>query len=542
VSRRITLRTLSVAGCLAVATVAAPASALTADPGVAPAVSEAGPGATHTIALPLAGDTYVSSLGQSTSQAGSSELLVGSNSLGLIKSRTYLDFDYTALADVPADAVVSSATLSLSNFASGSCAGSPIRAERITGAWSLSGLKWSAQPTATTAGWGSSTASFGANACPTEGVVSFDVTRIVSDWIGGSAKRGILVRADQEGAAAGYRKYRSSENGDAAKAPTLTITYDAPPGVPTGLTVTPGANNYATSLTPTFSATVTDPDDPVSGYFEVRKGTTLSSPIVWTSTSDPVASGTEASVTMPAGILVDGTTYSVVVRGDDGVLRSDLVGVPFKTDVTAPAVVVTSNVFTDGQWRTQVPTSATFTLAGSADVAGFYVTTDGVEFTVAANLAGDKSVTIKPTPGWHETEVTPVDKAGNLGETVSFSWGTGAPEFTTPAFWQESTSDFAVDISAPAGATGATLSWQVPGESTWHTADHLMSGDAAWDSTVTADRGRSTTGPLTWRATAETFGTGTLSAPALVLIHGCFHYTGAADKCTADRYVQLVEE
>jgi hypothetical protein len=46
---------------------------------------------------------------------------------------------------------------------------------------------------------------------------------------------------------------------------------------------------------------------------------------------------------------------------------------------------------------------------------------------------------------------------------------------------------------------------------------------------------------MTWHATDEALGTGTLTAPTLVLVHGCFHYTAAADKCTADRYVQLVE-
>jgi hypothetical protein len=543
VSRRITFRTLSAAGCVALATIASPASALTVDPGVTPAVAGTAADSAHTVTLDLVGDTWVSSSGQTTtSQAASPELRVGARTFGGAKSRTYLDFDYSALGDIPAGAVITSAELDLSNFASGSCSGAPLRAARVTGAWTLDGLTWANQPAATTAGWGTSTASFGAAACPAEGLATFDVKGIVNAWISGEARRGILVKVDQESGVASNRTFRSAENSDTAKAPTLTISYDAPPAVPTDLTVTPGANGYATSLTPTLGATVSDPDGTVSGYFEVRKGTTASSPVVWSGTSDPVDSGDEATVTVPGGVLLDGTLYSVWVRGDDGIMRSNPAATAFKTDVTAPDVVVTSNVFTDGQWKTVMPTSATFTLNGSSDVGGFHLTTDGTAYDVGANLSGDKSITIKPTPGWHVLEVTPVDRAGNVGDTVTFSWGTGAPEFTTPAFWQTSTADFAVDISAPAGATGATLQWQVPGEATWHTATHLVRGVAAWDGSLITDQGRSTTGPLTWHATAETLGSGTLAAPALVRIHGCFHYAGSADKCTADRFVQLVEE
>ena len=541
-SRRTTLRVLSAVGGLALAATVAPAYAMTPEP-AAPATAEVTADSTHTVTLDLVGDTYVSSSGQTTSQSSSTELRVGSSNLGLTKSRSYLDFDYSPLADIPADAVIASADLDLSNFVTGSCAGTPIRAARITGDWTLDGLKWSTQPSATTAGWASSTAAFGASACPDEGVVTFDVKGIVSDWISGEPEHGILIKADRENAATGYRKYRSSENGDASKAPTLTITYDAPPGVPTDLSVTPGANSYATSLTPTLGATVTDPDGPVSGYFEVRKGTTLSSPIVWTATSDPVDSGDEASVTVPDGVLLDGTLYSVWVRSDDGIMRSNPAAIAFKTDVTAPTVTITSDKYTDNTWLSGAPVSSTFTFDGSTDTAGFHITTDGTEYTVGTNrLGGNYATSWTPTPGWHVITAAPVDKAGNVGAVQTFRFGVGAPEFTTPAFWQESTADFPVDVSAPAGATGATLSWQVAGESTWHTATHVVKGGSAWNGSVIADGGRSTTGPLTWHATAETLGAGTLTAPALVRIHACFHYSGAADKCTADRFVQLVEE
>jgi hypothetical protein len=543
VSRRITVRISSVVGGLALAATFAPASAMTPEPAAPAAIASVDAGGLTTVTLDLVGDTWVSSSGETSSQSDSPELRVGSSSFGQPRSRSYLDFDYAPLADIPAGAVVTAATLSLSNFETGSCSDNPIRAARITGAWSVPALTWASQPAATTAGWATSSVAFGATDCPGEGPVTFDAKKIVSAWISGEPERGILIKCDHEASATSFRKYRSAENGDATKAPTLTVSYDSSPDTPSSLTVTPGSTGFVSSLTPTLSAVVTDSDGPVHGTFEVRKGSTLRSPLVWSASTDPVDSGDIVSVTVPEGVLVDATIYTVIAWGDDGTLRSQLpAATQFKTDLTAPTAVVTSNVFTDGAWKTTMPTSATITLNGSSDTGGFHLTSDGVEYTVGANSLGDKAVTIKPTPGWHTVVATPVDRAGNVGEPVTFSWGTGAPEFTTPAFWQQSTGDFAVDISAPAGATGATLSWLVPGESTWHTATQLVRDDSAWDGSVTADRGRSTTGAMTWHATAEAFGSGTLKAPALVLIHGCFQYDGAADKCTADRYVQLVEE
>jgi hypothetical protein len=540
VSRRILTRTLSALACVALAATAAPASATTAETGSAEATAAAG---THTVVLPLAGDTWVSSSGQTTSQSASPELVVGSKNLGLTKSRSYLDFDYSALTGVPADAVITSAELTLSNFVTGACAGTAIRASRVTSAWTLAGLTWSTQPTATSLGSGTSTAAFGAAACPTEGTATFDVKGIVHDWVSGAARRGIQIKADKEGAATGYRKYRSAENGDAAKAPTLTVTYNSYPGTPTDLKVTPGNPNYTTSLTPTLSAVVTDPDGSAGAFFELRKGTTAISPIVWSGSSDQVESGEVASATVPSGVLVDGAIYTVAAYGFDGALKSKaLVAYAFKVDVTAPTVTITCDVFTDGVWTNPMPASAKFTFDGSADTGGFYVTTDGVDVTVGANSTGDYSVTIKPTPGWHTTVVTPVDRAGNTGEPTTFSWGTGAPEFSSPAAWTQSTGTFAVELNARPGADSATLQWRLPSEVSWHAATHVTSEGESWFGSITDDGSRSTTGPLTWNATQEPLGTGKLQAPTYVQIRGCFQFPTTADACTAVRYVQLIEQ
>lgn len=523
-----------------------PASGTPLPAAAAPAADPAAdPGTDTTITLPLAGDTWVASGGQTSSQATSPELRVGPYNLGLTKARTYLDFDYTALAGVPAGAVVTSAQLTLSNFVTGSCKGSAIRVSRITGAWTLAGVKWSAQPATTATGSGTSTAAFGANGCTAEGAVTFDVSGIVKSWLGGGAKRGVQVKADPEGSNTGYRKYRSAENGDAAKAATLTVTYDSYPDTPTALKVSPGVWPYTTSLTPTLSAKVSDPDaGTVRSYFEVRKGLAAGSPVVWSGLSEPVEDGETATVTVPAGVLTEGTSYAVAAYGYDGRLASKSpASQGIAVDVTAPEVTITSDVFTDGEWRTEVPASATFTLDGSPDTGAFTLSADGsASQTVAAGSSGDYTSTWKPTPGWHTITATPVDRAGNVGEPTTFGFGTGAPSFTAPTEWEGSTADFPVHVSGPPNATGASLSWRVWGEQSWHTAAHLTKGDAPWDGTVSSDGGPSTTGLLTWHATQEQLGTGTLKAPALIQVHACFTYAGTDPVCTPDRFVVLAEQ
>jgi hypothetical protein len=548
VSHRVWFRSLSAVACFAlVATLSSQAVAVTESAAPPPAsAAVTNPDGTHTVTLDLVGDTWVSSSGQTTSQATSPELRVGSNNLGLTKARSYLDFDYSPLAGVSPDAVVTSAELRLSNFLTGSCAGTAIRASRVTGAWTLADLKWGAQPAVTTTGAGTSTAAFGASACPAEGTATFDMKAIVSSWLSGTAKRGVQIRAEKEGAATGYRKYRSVENGDPAKAPTLTITYDSYPATPTDLKVAPGQTGYAISTMPALSALVSDPDGgPVRGFFEVRSGSGAFAPIVWSGSSAEVASGERATVTVPDDILEDTKIYSVAAYSQDVAVKSkSAVVTGFKVDLIAPVVVITSNVFTDGQWKNPMPSSATFTLNGSADTSGFIITMDGTRLPnpAKADGSGDYTITWTPTAGWHTLEVQPADKAGNLGDVKTFSFGTGSPVFTLPTEWEASTADFPVFVSGPPDATGAALLWRAVGDTVWHTAAHISRDDSAWDGSVTDDGGRAVTGLLTWHATQETFGTGKLTAPALVQVRGCFQYAAAATACTADRYVSLAEE
>ncbi|MFC7500504.1 DNRLRE domain-containing protein, partial [Nocardioides sp. GCM10030258] len=500
-----------------------------------------------TVVLTATGDTWVQNILPNTSQHTSPELRVGTSNLGITQNRSYLNFDTTALGSPPPGSIAD-AKVSLSNFNAGSCSGSDIKMSQVTSAWTVPGITWSTQPTVTATGAKVEDDAHGFTGCTSEGVVDFNATDIVKSWVGGADNYGVQLAAVTLNNAS-YRKYRSLENGDNAKSPKLTVTISQPPATPTGLTATPGLyGNFITSKTPTLSSVVTDPDGgQVKGYFEIKQGSTL----VWpgdspAGTSPAVPSGGTATKAVPSGHLTEGGTYTISAWGEDDVnVRSATPATKTVTvDTIAPTVTITSSHFTNGTWTTTMPGSDTITLNGSADTAGFYFNLDGQTSAAGANSSGDKVTTYTPTPGWHVYEVTPVDKAGNYGTPVTFSYGTGTAAFSTPTQWAPSTASFPIDLSGPASATGATLQWRVVTETTWRTAAKVKKVDDGtnWTGTIAgAGTGRSTTNQLIWNATEETYGTGTLEAPALLEVRGCFQYSGSADSCTTVLYLGLYQ-
>ncbi|MCX6398299.1 MAG: DNRLRE domain-containing protein [Propionibacteriales bacterium] len=494
-----------------------------------------------TVVLTATGDTWVQNILPNTSQSTSTELRVGTSNLGITQNRSYLNFDTTALGS-PQPGWIVDADVSLSNFAAGSCSGSAIKMSQVTSAWTVPGITWSTQPSVTATGASTNATAHGFTGCTSEGVVDFDATDIVKSWVGGSTNHGVQLAAVTLNNAS-YRKYRSLENGDNTKSPKLTVTISQPPATPTGLIATPGLyNNFITSKTPTLSSVITDPDGgQVKGYYEIKQGSTL----VWSGTSPAVPSGGTTTVAVPAGNLTEGTTYTISAWGEDDVnVRSSTPATKTVTvDTVAPTMTISSPQFTNGAWTSTVPSSATMTLNGAADTGGFYFKYNGVTTPLGANSSGDRDVVYTPVAGWHVVEVTPVDKAGNYGTPVTFSYGTGTAAFTTPAQWTPSTASFPIDMSGPAAASGATLQWRLYGETTWRTAAKVKKADGTnWTGDVGgAGSGRSTTTPLIWNATEETYGTGTLSGNALIETRGCFQYAGSADSCTTTLYLSLLQ-
>ncbi len=498
----------------------------------------ANPDGSLTFEASAIGDTWVQSGLPNTSQHTSPELRVGTSSVGLIKARSYLRFDTSAL-DVDPGWIVE-ADVELSNFVAGSCSGSPIRLSQVTSAWTVPAITWAKQPTTAVAGSTTTDTGRGAKGCTAEGDVAFDATAIVAAWADGQANHGVQLKADKESLNASWRKYRSSEGGAATK-PTLTVVVNEPPATPADAALTPGGGDYTTSTTPAISAVLSDPEGAaVTGRFEIFDASRSS---IWVGTSEAVPSGETASVDVPSGVLEEGGVYALVVHAQDplGERSAEPLVKAFGVDSVAPALVISSAQLADGTWTTAIPAPATISLAGGPGTGGFYIDYDGSTATIAADADGNRDLVFTPTAGWHVLRVTPVDRAGNLGEQVTFQFGVGPAAFATPKMWDTSTGSFPIDLSSRPGATGAKLEWRIANQTVWRTATKLTDGEgAAWTGAVTDAPGRSVSGPLTWNATQEPLGTGTLKAPALVEIRGCFQYAEGAESCSASLYVGLV--
>lgn len=488
--------------------------------------------------MTLSGDTYAEST-SSSGQPTSPELRVGSTTLGITKARSYLAFDMSQLANTPV-ASIASAQLKLSNFDTGSCTGSAVRVSRITDPFTISTIKWTNKPATDPANSSTSTVTWGGASCPGEGVVSWDAKGIVTDAKNaGTTTLGLEVKADSEVNTSGYRKYRSMDNGDPNKVPQLVVTVNQVPNTPTGLSVSPGNPGYATSVTPTLSAVVSDPDaGQTRGFFEVKSGST----VVWSGSSAWATSGSRVNLTVPSGQLVDGTTYTVSAYSEDAHVKSAAPATStIKVDVTAPVAALSATGFSNNTWSS--PSTNTFTWSGPTDTATYEMVLDGVPVSLKPNSGSNYTYPAARAPmipnGWHTWQAAAVDQAGNRGPSVTWNFGSWYPGFTTPQANAPTTGAFPIDVSAPPGATSAYLKWKPKNVGSYATITKLTKAGSPWTGSVTAATGRSTTGQLVWDATSEPYGTGTITAPMTISIYACFVYS-SGEQCTGYRTIQLV--
>jgi RHS repeat-associated protein len=269
------------------------------------------------------GDMWLQNTDPSNLHLGDTALHVGYN--GTSVARTYLMFP-TVLSGYK----ILSATLTMRNYKSLSCAGGMVYAARITSSWSTSNLSWSNQPNHTNVDFGVNNDAYGYTGCAGNWA-NFDVTNIVAGWSDGSfANYGLKVRANTENYTPSYREYRSTNDTTANQPPKLTITYDAKPTV-TGLSVDPCVKTSSTcstplvadSTTPDLLATVSDTESAtVTADFELRRSGTTT---VIASGSDSVSSGQVAHFSVPpapdgseANLLDPGGSYEFRVAADDG--------------------------------------------------------------------------------------------------------------------------------------------------------------------------------------------------------------------------------
>ncbi|MYX18378.1 DNRLRE domain-containing protein [Streptomyces sp. SID8374] len=275
-----------------------------------------------TSALSNVFDTYVQQ-GETRDWSTDTEIDLGNpgtkNANGTPRTaRSYITWGTAPIAD----ALVSSAQLSLWNFHS---ANTDCKAQ----AWEV----WSADPATTASRWtkqpamhtkhATSTQTKGNPACGGAGWVSADVTSLAQNWASAKAPQSSMgLRAADESAVAPWKRFSSANA--TSNPPKLTVTYNFRPrsgnNRQAGPPYAPDASGtwQVSTTTPTLRDTFSDKDgDKINGTFEVveaatgkRVGDYLVSPFV--------ESGRAAAVTLPDGLLKDGTTYRFRTSPYDG--------------------------------------------------------------------------------------------------------------------------------------------------------------------------------------------------------------------------------
>ncbi|UYQ64487.1 DNRLRE domain-containing protein [Streptomyces peucetius] len=400
---------------------------------------------TNTLAGPTT-DTWIQYDAYPSSQRGSTELKAGTYD-GVQKARSFLKFDVAKYAGKK----IVDTDLRLYSYYSSTCStsGSGVQVRRVTSDWDPSAVSWSAQPSTTTTGAVTSTAAKGYNSSCPAGLVSWDVDAVVQAWADGQPNYGVRLAAVSETDTLTWRRYRSANYVDGAHdpnvEPSLTVTYNSYPAVPTAQAITPSAVNaynakrYVTSLTPTMSAKVSDVDGgTVKAQFEVTPDPAYNdTTYTYTALSGSVASGSTASLTIPStSAFPAGTHLRYRVRGYDGSLYGSWTGyTAFVLNTAKPAAPsIVCDPYTKDTWTAKAANGAQCTLdTTSTDGQGYYWglndpnTPNRVDDTVDGNGGDPKTVTINPADGWHTLYAKTVDSGGNLSTSATeYKFGIGA--------------------------------------------------------------------------------------------------------------------
>ncbi|WP_327695484.1 DNRLRE domain-containing protein [Streptomyces sp. NBC_00459] len=266
-------------------------------------------------------DTFVQD-GDTTDQSASTDLKLGwpGDYADTAKSRkriarSYLTWDTSVFAD----ALVSSAKLSLYNYHSWSCETRPWEVWAANGA--DTDTRWSNQP-ARLEKIATSSETRGAS-CDNAGWVSADVTSLAQTWASAKAETGsIALKAANESDTYAWKRFYSSES-TAEQIPQLTVSYNYRPKSGSNLQAGPpfytqGGIYRVNSTTPTLRFTPEDSnnDDSVRGTYQITD--TATGQVVTSVVAAPVPTGETSKVVVPAGKLVNGRTYSFRTTTDDG--------------------------------------------------------------------------------------------------------------------------------------------------------------------------------------------------------------------------------
>lgn len=392
-------------------------------------------------------DTWIGNAAPNDVHPYDETLKVGSPNSGTSKHRTLVTFN-TAAVKPWGGQVVTSAFLKLRNFNSLTCSGAGVEVRRITSSWAPGTVTWNNPPTATSTGAGLASGAYGfGTGCAADDMV-WNVTTIAQAWADGASYYGFLIRAVDETKNAGYREFRAAGYSNDTVVPRLTVTYNRYPKTPGTPVVNPSEAGLTTSLTPTLSATVKDPDGgTVKGKFAVTRASDGSA--VWSGTSAAVASGSAAWVTVPSGALSNGIKYDVRVTANDGSLNSiaSSVATSFTAQLPAssidPVIQQILNLSNPGTTEGKVVEIVNSIVAGSSEDG---VTTpltfdqakqELLNFMLDTSQAGPETPTSTPAASTCEWSIQAAGSdvvAGHLGEAVPLTLVVATPDPHAPVY------------------------------------------------------------------------------------------------------------
>lgn len=465
-----------------------------------------------TSTLAVTTDTWVQTPDYTDSQVSSTELKSGTYDAGSDVARSYLKFDVSKFVGKH----ITDTNLALYSYYASTCStsGAGTQVRRITSTWSSSTVTWAAQPSTTTTGAVTNTAALGySTSCPA-GTMNFDIDAIVQAWAAGSTNYGLQLRGASETDSLTWRRFRSANyvSGDGSTEPHLTVTYNSYPSTPSSLTISPSQVNayngkrYVTSLTPTLSAKVTDPDgSSTKGQFEITADPTYADTTYsYTGTSSAVSSGSTAKLAIPsASAFPAGVHLRYRVRAYDGTDYGSWTGyTTFVLNTGLPvAPTVTCDTYEQNGWTAKADDADTCTIdTSSTDGAGYYWGLDNSSLpnkaldTANGNGGDALTVSIDPADGWHTLYAKTVDSGGNLSSTTTaYSFGVGEDGAAILSPQDGDTTARRLTLAAKGLTTYTGVTWQYRRGETddWHTVpvgDVTASGTAvsAWPVAVTS--------------------------------------------------------
>lgn len=238
-------RMLTLILCLCLAAICLGPSILVSHAGESPRLHDLSAPASDSMTFLAARDAWINADAVQTTYGSLEELWVGINTFSgkMDQRQALVGFDISAL---PADAIVDSAALELTqtgHFSSQPC---QIWPYQVTAAWEEYTVTWANRPASASAGDPPATLD------ATLGVETWDVTRIVQAWQAGAENHGILLTGD--GVTAGARVFASRESTSVPG--RLTITYHRPGDTPTPTETLAVAPTHTETPTPTATEMV----------------------------------------------------------------------------------------------------------------------------------------------------------------------------------------------------------------------------------------------------------------------------------------------